>query len=143
MTPRETALATARAWIDTPYRHRARRQGVGCDCLMLIVEAYVAAGLLPADIEIPYYPPDMMFHSSDTRYVDTVLDYCDEVDTPQPGDLVMWKYGKTYSHAGIVSTWPRIVHAYAPYGAVIEMSVNDDSRLANRPVRFFAPRGAA
>ena len=143
MTPREIAVTTAWFWVDTPYHHRARVMGAGCDCLMLIVESYLAAGLLPADIEIPDYPQDIMFHSDDSRYVDTVLVYCDEVETPQPGDLAMWKFGKTWSHAAIVLNWPRVIHAYAPYGAVVEMSIADDSRLANRPARFFSPRGVA
>lgn len=143
MTPRETAVCTARRWIGTPYHHRARCLGAGCDCLMLIVESYVAAGLLPAEIEIPEYPQDIMFHSDDSRYVDTVLEYCDEVPQPQPGDLAMWRYGKTWSHGAVVSDWPRVIHAYAPFCAVVEMSVTDDSRLANRAVRFFSPRGVA
>lgn len=143
MTPRQTAVNTAWLWIDTPYHHRGRVLGSGCDCLMLIIESYLAAGLLPSDIEIPDYPQDIMFHSDDSRYVDTVLAYCDEVDQPQPGDLAMWKFGKTWSHAAIALNWPRVIHAYAPYGAVVEMSITDDSRLAGRAVRFFSPRGAA
>lgn len=143
MTPRETAIATARLWIGTPYHHRARRLGAGCDCLMLLVEAYSAAKFIPVDVEVPDYPKDIMFHREDSRYIEAVLSYCDEVDHPLPGDLAMWHFGKAWSHGAIVSDWPRIIHSYAPYGAVVEMSVTDDSRLAARAVRFFSPRGAA
>lgn len=142
MTPAQVAqvLSTARAWLCTPYHHRGQRRGVGCDCLTLVVAAYGAAGIIPADFEIPEYPPDFMFHSADSRYLDGVLKICDEVAAPVPGDLAMFRVGKTYSHAAIVVGWPRIVHAYAPYRRVVEMTVQEDRRLARRPVRYFSPR---
>lgn len=143
MTTREEIVAAARAWVGTPYHHHASLKGKGCDCLMLIAESYAEVGLLPSDIEIPDYPPDIMFHKDDHSYLEAVLSYCDEVDTPRPGDVVMWKFGMTYSHAGIVSAWPRVVHAYIRLGQVIEMDINEDSRLTKRQMRFFSPRGIA
>lgn len=143
MTQRDNILQAARAWIGTPYHHRARVLGAGCDCLMLIVEAYTAAGLLPIHLPIPEYPPDIMFHSDDSSYIDAVLSYCDEVEAPRPGDLALWKFGKTFSHGGIVSSWPKIIHAYAPFRQVLEMAVHEDARLMKRQVRFFSPRGVA
>lgn len=140
---RDTIISAAREWIDTPYHHAAGVKGAGCDCLMLIVRAFTEAGILPANLEIPDYPADIMYHSDDHSYLDGVLSYCDEVDTPRPGDIVMWQFGKTFSHAGIVTAWPNVVHAYAKFGEVIEMNVLDDSRLAKRPMRFFSPRGVA
>lgn len=141
MTTRETTLQAAREWVGTPYHHRARVKGVGCDCLMLIVEAYTAAGLLPENLPVPDYSPDIMFHSDDSSYLDAVLAYCDEVETPKPGDIALWKFGKTWSHGAIVSAWPSVIHAYAPFKQVIEMPVTEDSRLTRKPVRFFSPKG--
>lgn len=141
--PRDTVVRAAREWIGTPYHHRARVKGAGCDCLMLIVEAFTVAGLLPRDLVVPDYSRDMMFHSADSSYLDAVLEYCDEVAAPRAGDIALWRFGKTFSHGAIVSEWPRVVHAYAPFGRVIEMSVTDDLRLMRRPVRFFSPRGVA
>lgn len=140
---RERIVAEARRWIGTPYHHRARVLGAGCDCLMLIVEAFTVAGLLPADLVVPDYSHDMMFHSADSSYLDAVLAYCDEVEQPRPGDVVLWQFGKTWSHGGIVADWPAVIHAYAPIGQVIEMSVADDQRLQRRTPRFFTPRGIA
>lgn len=141
MSVRDEILRAARDWIGTPYHHRARIKGAGCDCLMLIVEAYTAAGLLPQGLEIPDYAPDIMFHKDDHSYLEAVLSYCEEVDTPRPGDIAMWRFGKTYSHAAIVSGWPSVIHAYVKFGAVIEMNINEDSRLTKRPMRFFSPKG--
>lgn len=143
MTTADIAIATARDWIGSPYHHRAMVKGFGCDCLMLIVAAYAEAGILPRDIEIPGYPPDIMFHKDDNSYLDAVLQYCDEVETPAPGDLVMWMFGRTYCHAGVVTAWPSVVHAYAQYGEVLEMDITEDSRLMRRKMRFFHPRGVA
>ena len=36
MITREAIVATARAWIGTPYHHQACVKGKGCDCLGLI-----------------------------------------------------------------------------------------------------------
>src|SRR6218665_63425 len=33
---RDEVVATARAWLGTPYRHQAAPLGAGCDCLGLI-----------------------------------------------------------------------------------------------------------
>lgn len=136
-----TPIDAARAWLGTPYHHRARVPGAGVDCLMLIAAAYEAAGIVPPGLEIPDYPPDIMFHTDDSRYLDAVLDYCHEVAAPVPGGLALYRYGRTWSHGAIVVDWPIVIHAYAPLGEVIEMSVQDDQRLARRPVRFFAPKG--
>lgn len=141
MTPRDTVVQAAREWIGTPFHHRARVKGAGCDCLMLIIDAFTIAGLLPPDLVVPEYSQDMMFHSDDSSYLDGVMTYCDEVQSPSPGDIALWRFGKTYSHGAIVTGWPRVVHAYAPFRQVLEMSVFDDERLLRRPVRFFSPRG--
>lgn len=138
---RQAIVAAALRWEGTPYHHRARVLGVGCDCLMLIVDAYQAVGLLPADLVVPDYPRDIMFHTDDSRYLDGVLQHCHEVEQPLPGDLVMWQYGRTWSHGGIVLDWPRIIHAYAPLSHVTVMRVQDDSRLLRRKARFFSPKG--
>lgn len=145
MTPvnADAVLARARAWVGTPYHHRAQVMGGGVDCLLLIADVYTALGLIPVDIQIPDYPPDIMFHSDDSRYLDAVLAHCDEVDAPQRGGLALFRYGRSFSHGAIVADWPQVIHAYAPLGRVVEMSVRDDRRLMNRVVRYFAPRGLA
>lgn len=141
MTRPADLVRCARLWNKTPFHHRGRIKGVGCDCLMLIVEASIEAGYLPADFEVPDYPEDLMFHQNDTRYIDGILGYCDEVAEPLPGDIAMWFFGRIFCHGAIVTAWPRIIHAYKRHGAVLEMNINEDSRLMNRAVRFFRPRG--
>jgi cell wall-associated NlpC family hydrolase len=144
MTPqRQAVIDAARAWVGTPYHHRACLQGVGVDCLMLLLAVYQPAGLLPQGVAVPDYPQDIMLHRDDPAYLNGVLDHCEEVETPQPGDIALWKFGRCFSHGGIVVDWPTIIHAYKPFGSVVEMSTTDDSRMRDHAVRFFAPRGYA
>lgn len=138
-----TPIEAAETWLGTPYHHRARVPGVGVDCLMLIADAYQQAGLVPADLEIPEYPSDIMFHTDDDRYLQAILAYCDEVAEPRPNGLAMFRFGRTYSHSAIIVDWPVVIHAYANLRQVIKMPVTDDMRLARRPVRFFYPKGLA
>ena len=141
MTDAQNLIRCARSWLGTPYHHRGNVKGAGCDCLMLVIEASKEAGLLPKDVTVPEYPEDIMFHQDDTRYVDGLMSYCDEVLEPAPGDVAMWFFGRVFCHGAIVIDWPRIIHAYKRHGKVLEMNVDEDSRLMKRPVRFFRPRG--
>jgi NlpC/P60 family putative phage cell wall peptidase len=118
---RAALVAEAQSWIKTPYHTGARIKGVGADCLTFIVCAYENAALIPP-YQIPHYPPDWHLHRKDERYLDGVREFCDEVSTPGvfsvdlkealPGDVVMWRWGFSFSHAAIVTEWPRVVHAY-------------------------------
>lgn len=141
MTSRADVVAAARKWLGTPYHHRAQVPGAGVDCLMLIVAVFQELGVLPANLEVPEYPPDIMFHRYDTRYVDGVLEHADEVLLPRPGDVALWEFGLNYSHGAIVLEWPRVLHAYAPAGACVIDDVDQTPRLLRRSVRFFAMRG--
>lgn len=53
MVQRSDIVAAARAWIDTPYRHRASLRGHGADCLGLVRGLYrdlIGAEPLPLPI---------------------------------------------------------------------------------------------
>ena len=60
-----------------------------------------------------------------------------------PGDIVVWRYGRTFAHGGIVTGWPMVVHAFAPYRFVAETDVSRPSELTllndgkPRPMRSF------
>ena len=65
-----------------------------------------------------------------------------EVGAPQPGDVMVLRFGRCYSHGGIV-TRPRrltIVHAYHPARRVIEEEVSRSGPLSEpaRKPRFFS-----
>jgi len=56
---------------------------------------------------------------------------------PLPGDIALFRFGRTFSHGAIVTDWPRLVHAYWNIGVVYgDANLHP---LAGRPVRFFSP----
>ena len=132
---RQAVIVEARTWLKTPYHHAAAVKGAGVDCLMLLAQVYQACGLIEPPV-IPYYPMDVMMHRGHETYLDGVLHYAHQVDAPQPGDIALWKFGRMFSHAGIVVAWPEIIHAYRQEGCVLGRG--DQGEFAGREVRFYS-----
>ena len=84
-----------------------------------------------------HYPHDWMFHRSEEVGLNLVATFADQIKQPLPGDAAVWKFGRCYSHAGIVIDWPTIIHAYLPERGVVW---GDASRgpIAAKPVRFYS-----
>jgi cell wall-associated NlpC family hydrolase len=143
---RQAVVAEARSWLRTPYHHMGRVKGGGVDCATLLAEVYARAGVAPA-LEIPFYPPDWHLHRNAERYLEFILGHAQEIaGLPAPGDVALWRFGKCFSHGGIVVDWPLIIHAYSGKGCVHKAAWL--SRLSEgrrdragahdaRPVRFF------
>jgi NlpC/P60 family putative phage cell wall peptidase len=129
---RAAIVAEARRWIGTPYHNCADLRGVGVDCGMLIVRVFVDTGLC-APFDPRPYPPDWHLHRSDERYLGFVFDRCTEVKEPLPGDILVFRYGRCYSHGGIVTTAAPLtfVHAFWPAGIVIEEELSRNAQLAD------------
>jgi cell wall-associated NlpC family hydrolase len=137
---RVAVLAEAASWIGTPYQpaQRVKGAGGGVDCLTFVAEVYERAGVVRR-VEIPFYPADWHLHRDVERYVDGVLEYAREVETPQPGDVVLFRFGRCFAHGGIVIHWPRLIHAWN--GAGVVPADADQPLLGKRPRRFFSPFG--
>lgn len=117
---REKVLAVAASWVGTPYHHAARIKKAGADCLTFIAGVYEEAGLIPHE-PIPHYPPDWHLHRDAERYMEGLLQYSKEIaGPPLPGDIVVFKFGRCFSHGAIVTSWPQIVHSYLNVGCVYE-----------------------
>lgn len=115
---RAVVLAEARSWLGTPYHHHARVKGAGVDCAQILIAVFAACGLIP-EIDTGDYPPDWMLHRDEERYLGFVRRYAAEVEAPAPGDLVLYRVGRCYAHAGIVVDWPVIIHAVRREGVVL------------------------
>ncbi len=137
---RATIVAEARSWIGTPYHNCADIKGVGVDCGMLLVRVFVDSGLCPPFEPRPY-PADWHLHRSEERYLGFVFDHACEVEAPAPGDVVVFRFGRCYSHGGIVTNAKplTIVHAYMPARRVVEEDVGRSGPLSDpaRKPRFF------
>ena len=141
--PRRAAVvAEAASWLRTPYHHMGRVKGGGTDCLMLLAEVYEAAGVIP-HVEVPFYPPDWHLHRGVERYLEGLMHYAREIPnvvggpSPQPGDAVLFKFGRCFAHGAIVVAWPHLIHAWHSAGVVYADA--GQGQLAQRPTRFFCP----
>lgn len=133
---RIAVVKEALTWQRTPWHHMQRVKGAGVDCAQILVAVYHECGLVP-DIDLGYYTADFHLHRGDETYLTKLLDYTREVDTPLPGDIVGFRYGRPrISHAGIVVEWPMIVHAHRGEGVGLADASKDP--LAARLAGFFS-----
>jgi cell wall-associated NlpC family hydrolase len=80
-----------------------------------------------------------MLHHDEEQFLQWVTPYTREIERDQlgPGDLIMWKFGRTYSHSAIVIDMPRVIHAVVADRRVIITDIDRDALLASRPSRYF------
>jgi NlpC/P60 family putative phage cell wall peptidase len=132
---RAAIVAEAQTWLGTPFHHQGRVKGAGVDCAMLLAEIYHRCGLVPY-VDPGYYPPDWHLHRDAERYLEKLMPYAHELaGPPAPGDVAVFRYGRTFSHGAIVIAWPRLIHAYWQRGVVWGDATLYP--LAARPVKFF------
>jgi cell wall-associated NlpC family hydrolase len=134
---RAAIVAEALEWEGTPYMPHAKIKGVGVDCAMLPAAIYAEIGLIPE--LAPEYPTDWMMHRDEERFLGFVTPYAREIEESEarPGDLVIWRFGRTFSHSAIIIDAPVVLHAVVRGAAVVRADMNRDSDLAERPRRFF------
>ena len=135
---REAVCQAGLTWQDTPWHHKACVRGVrgGVDCAQLLIAAYADAGVIGSFDPGPYCI-DQMLHSPDESFLAWLQRFGRPVDVPGRGDVVVWRFGRSYSHGGIVLDWPgQVLHAFRPYGRVC-VTPADASRLAGRDRVFY------
>jgi len=142
MTPdlqRAAVVAEALTWLGTPYHHHGRLRGIGVDCAMLLAEVYAAAGLVDR-VDPGHYPHDWHLHRGEELFLGWLAQAgAQPVQTPAPGDIGCWRFGRTYSHGGIVvqgGDAPHILHAHLDARRVIRTAC-DEHPLTGRPVQWF------
>jgi cell wall-associated NlpC family hydrolase len=118
---RKKLVEEAKSWIGTPFHHEARVKGAGVDCGMLLLEIGERVGLVP-HIEVKHYPHDFMLHRNEEWYVSLISLYSNELNGGPylPGDIILFKHGRVFSHGGIITEWPTIIHASSQDGCVCE-----------------------
>jgi NlpC/P60 family putative phage cell wall peptidase len=139
MTPEQQAAVVQEAttWLGTPYHHCADVKGGGVDCLMILCAVFCTTGLVPWTDPRPY-PTDWMLHHSAEIYLAGLERHADRVpggETPQPGDVLTFRFARTHSHAAIVTEWPMMVHAYRRAGKVVlDNALGEDFKGRAGPV---------
>ena len=110
---RQQIVSEAMRWLRTPYRNCANVLGVGVDCAMLIVEVYKAVGKCPADYDPRPYAPEWYLHRDEERYLEPLGVFGRRVAESDvlPGDIAVYRFGRTASHGAIVVSDTLIIHA--------------------------------
>ena len=112
---RQRALAAARDWIGTPYRHRASAIGAGADCLGLVRGVWRA--LYGAEPEaLPVYGPlwaelagGEALQAALARHLTPLA-----LEEAEAGDVMLFRFRAHLpaKHAAVLSGGDRMVHAY-------------------------------
>ena len=153
---RDQVVSEVLSWIGTPYHKGARLKGVGVDCGLFPLEIFLRAGFLsPSDAdELERLAPvnqDWFHHAVDEKYLKLVIRHARHVLTAisyptirekaLPGCIAVTRHAPSgvhhYNHGGIVTQWPRLVHAVSP--RVKEIDVTKDSMWCYREVMIFDP----
>lgn len=113
---------------------------------MLIREVFVEAGLVE-NFDIAPYSQDFHLHRGEERYLAFVEAHLKPVETPDVGDVMLFRIGRVYSHGGVVTGLDpiKIIHAYMNAGEVCEDRLRPDHELMlpKRAPRFYTlwPKG--
>lgn len=136
---RANVIKEAYGWLDTPYRQLGYKKGAGgaVDCSMLLVGVFVGARVWEPLDPRPY-PPTWFLHRDEERYLAWMDKAGAETSTPKPGDVVMYKVGRCFAHAGILVDENHVIHAYAKMGRCMKTE-RAWPELANRPQKFYDP----
>lgn len=138
---RAAIVAEALTWEGTPYLSGAQVKGAGVDCAMLPNAVYSAVGLAPRqDIQ---YPQDWMMHRDEEKFLSFITPYARQIEPADalPGDLIIWRFGRTFSHSAIILDLPEVLHAAIRGGAVIRADVTRDVDLLDRECRYYSVFG--
>lgn len=142
---RQAVVDEALSWLRTPYHHHGRIKGPGggVDCLMLLAEVFERSGLVDR-VEPGNYARDWHLHRNEEAYMQGLMRYAvqrEPGELPDAGDIVLFRFGRTYSHGAIVveaaAQVPRVavVHSYIGLG-VIKGRIRE-APLAGRPYQFW------
>jgi cell wall-associated NlpC family hydrolase len=131
---RAAIVAEAMTWEGTPYLQQGDVKGPnGCvDCSMLLVRCWVDTGLVEPFDPRPY-PASWHLHHGEERYLDWLSTVAVEVDEPQPGDVVAFRFGLCFSHGGIMVDRTRVIHALRGHGNCSVTDLREAFLMFERP----------
>lgn len=139
---RAAVIAEALTWVGTPYAQLGNHKGFNIDCSMLLVRCWVDAGIFEPFDPRPY-PPEWHLHRSEERYLEWMAALAEEVDVPVPGDIILYQFGRCFSHGGIYIGDDIIVHAYVYEGQCTRGNINSSllwylrDGVTPRPKKYF------
>jgi cell wall-associated NlpC family hydrolase len=120
---RAAVVAEAKSWLMTPYHHKAAVKGAGADCAMFPLAVYRA--VMPARFEglvVPTYPHDWHQHKDLPIYRDVVASLAHSIapEVLQPGDFVLYRFGRVESHGAIALGEGMLIHSQVGLGVTLQ-----------------------
>ncbi len=143
MIDRQPVIDETRSWVGTPYELRQMVKGAGVDCGLLPYAVYRKFNLIP-EFRPEWLAGDWFANTSDERYLLMIERYLQRlvnghVDSPAPGCLALTRTteSRVFNHAGIITAWPRLVHAIPD--CVVETNALSDIFWTCREIIIFDP----
>ena len=139
---REAIVEEANSWVGTPYKGWSAVKGPhgGTDCGMIIKAVYQKLGLIPdGDLDIDMcYSLQVAQHLPDTTYLSHIETYMREIPESEvkAGDVVVFKLGHAFAHAGIIVMWPLFIHALS-HGGVRYSNGTSHPKLRKATYKFY------
>ncbi len=121
---RQRLVARARAWLRTPYVQQGAILGAGVDCSMLLVRVWVEAGIVEEFDPRPY-PPSWHMHHSEERYLAWMDTLACRTETPQAGDIALFRFGRCFSHGGVMIAPDAMISASSGHGRVVASDLDE------------------
>ncbi len=116
MDKNEAYVAEARTWIGTKWRHGQVLKGDSTDCIQWIILLGKQFGWVPNDFVPPKYSRDWALHNSHSTLKSEIAKFCYETKTMMLGDILLFRFGKTASHAGVYCGNGEMLHSHIRNG---------------------------
>lgn len=132
MTNGEKIVKAAMLWIGAHHRNGQMTRYIAIDCALMYLACLEDAGLVEkGSIYIKPYSAEWYLHHSDEKMLQYFEQICDEVpeDNLQPGDALLYQFGRCIGHAGIYVGNGLSIHALALEDSVILCDMNDAKLL--------------
>lgn len=150
---RHAVVAVALSWRFTRFHHRARRKGVGVDCGQFLLACYEEPGVTEP-VKVGFYHFEWFLHDAENPYEEPLRKIAHELAGPParmplPGEAVLWRFGKHFSHGGIVIEWPRVIHCFTrrqvdiddvEKTAFLKYDDRAECRGRLRPMKVYVPK---
>ncbi len=112
----EAYVKEAETWIGTKWRHGQVLKGDSTDCIQWLIYLGREFGWVPKDFIVPKYSRDWALHNKESALKKGISQFCNEVKEMQIGDILLFKFGKTDSHAGVYCGDNEMIHAHIKNG---------------------------
>jgi hypothetical protein len=142
---RAAVIAEAHSWLEphTPFHFSASVKGVGVSCGQFLIACYKpysedTGRPMPNP---PAFPKDWHCNTQEERFLQVVEAFCGEVETPQPGDVALFRLGaptRPFSHGAIVVEWPKLL-IHSMWRSGCEYTTAYQLPLRPELAKFFSP----